>query len=240
MTDKSDMINITAEDLKTDWRWVKDQLIKLEKIPSSKNSEPKNAITECLDECLEDVKSLSSPKMALARKKIARSGPGFIEIEGGITLSSESLATYIKGASHLYFFLVTIGGAIEDKATSWMSKSDHLRGYFLDRIGSLAVESLAENMEARLRKDCESKGQSISMRFSPGYCNWPIEEQFKLKKILDFAKADVSLTESCMMIPRKSISAVVGMGPKGVFSKTKSQCVICDKKDCDYRRVGSR
>ena len=132
---------------------------------------------------------------------------------------------------------MTIGKVLEDKASLLMREGDHLGGYLLDRIGSLAVESLARSFEEYLRKNYEVKNMSVSMRISPGYCDWPIEEQFNLAKALDFSKAGVRLTRNCMMVPRKSITAIVGIGPKRLFSKTKSQCEACDKKDCDYRRV---
>ncbi|MDD5137031.1 MAG: vitamin B12 dependent-methionine synthase activation domain-containing protein, partial [Candidatus Omnitrophica bacterium] len=108
--------------------------------------------------------------------------------------------------------------------------------YLLDRVGSFAVESMAKNIEETLRKKLARKNLSVSMRFSPGYCDWPIEEQFKLAKIIDFDKAGVSLTESCVMIPRKSITAIVGVGPKDLFKEVRSPCAACNMKVCDYRR----
>jgi cobalamin-dependent methionine synthase I len=142
----------------------------------------------------------------------------------------------MKGATEIYAFLVTIGKDVEDAATSCMDSGDHLLGYLLDRAGSFAVESLAKNTEDALRRALAPKDLSVSMRFSPGYCDWPVEEQFKLIKIIDFAKAGVTLTKSCVMIPKKSISAVVGIGPKELFAKAKSPCALCNMKVCDYRR----
>jgi len=143
----------------------------------------------------------------------------------------------IKGATHIYAFLVTIGKGVEEAATSLMNSGDHLLGYLLDRAGSFAVESMAKNMEDTLRRSLAPENLSVSMRFSPGYCDWPIEEQFKLAGIIDFAKAGVVLTENCVMIPKKSISAVVGIGPKVLFAKVKSPCAVCNMKVCDYRRI---
>ena len=130
-----------------------------------------------------------------------------------------------------------VAGAVkEDAATSCMDSGDHLLGYLLDRAGSFAVESLAENTEKRLRCSLAPEGLGVSMRFSPGYRDWAIEEQFKLAKIVDFKKAGVTLSENCMMVPKKSISAIVGVGPKKLFSKVISPCAVCNMKVCDYRR----
>jgi len=64
-----------------------------------------------------------------------------------------------------------------------------------------------------------------------------VEEQFKLARIIDFSKAGVTLSENCMMIPKKSISAIVGIGPKQLFSNIKSPCAVCNMKVCGYRRI---
>ena len=134
-------------------------------------------------------------------------------------------------------FLVTIGEGIESAASSGIKGSEPLEGYLLDRIGSFAVESLAQAVEKKIRKDYSILRKSISSRYSPGYCDWPIEEQHMLAKILDFSKIGVSLNESCMMSPKKSISAIVAIADKGIFTESGSTCEICEKKDCSYRRV---
>jgi len=204
-------------DFSISWNWVRERLIKLEKVPLNMHT--------CLDECLDEARHLAKPKKLAIKKAVSAFRP-----------ESPSLISCIKGATHIIVFLVTIGKKVEEKATYWMDKDEGLRGYLLDRIGSLAVESLAEQVEESLRAKYEPENLSVSMRFSPGYCDWPIEEQFKISKMLDFSKIGVILTKSCMMVPKKSISAIVAIGPKGTFSSKVSPCSICDRKDCDYRR----
>ena len=207
--------------IRIDWDWVRNDLLRKERIHSSKG-----AILSCADECLKKAESLVSPRMISVRKSMGRLG-----------LSGSALVSHIKGAEAVRVFLVTIGGALEEQSRALMSKGDELRGYLFDCIGSIAVESMAEEAEKTLRREAAKKGLSVSMRFSPGYCGWPIEDQKKLDKLLDFSRAGVRLTENYMMVPLKSISALVGIGPKGLFSKRKSPCVTCDKENCDYRRT---
>ena len=223
-------MHIRTEDIQIDWGWVDSELCTIERIPPS--------IRISVDGCIKEAVSLAKPKIVSTVKKIVNIRPDAIEIDGSMIFSGKQLSAYIKGAECLHIFLVTIGSGIEDSASMWMSRGESLYGYLLDRIGSLAVESLAETIEKRLRSICASNGEGVSMRLSPGYCDWPIEEQFTLAKLLDFSGAGVHLTEKCMMVPRKSISAVVGIGPEDIFTKSKSQCVVCDKADCDYRRRG--
>lgn len=212
------MVLMTDKGLKIDWGWVKKELLRHERIR-------RDMILNCADESIEEAKTLISPKIIHRIKKVS-----------SITLSTKQISSYLKDATHILIILVTIGGRLEKKASLLMAKREELKGYLLDRVGSLAVESLASCVEDRFRRAYAKKDRSVSPRFSPGYCDWPIEEQLKIAKLVDFSKAGVGLTENCMMVPKKSISAILGVGPKGIFKKTASPCGICGIKDCDYRR----
>lgn len=213
-----------------DWLRVKNELLKKEK-PASPLS------LETAEACLKEAESLVAPKKISIEKKVLGVSRDFVEIDGHIKFPGGKLASYIKGAGSARIFLVTIGSRLEERASLLMKEHEELRGYFLDAIGSLAVESLAEKFEDDLREKLACEDLSVSMRFSPGYCDWPIEDQFKLDEILDFSKAGVRLTKSCMMAPRKTISAMCGIGPKKLFAKKLSQCNICTMGSCDYRRT---
>lgn len=220
----------------TDWPWVKKQLLRSEKIAPGNKDERANNIQIALDECIHKARSLAHTGYVYEERKILQLDPSFIELEGGIKFNTSKIPPYIKGATHLVLFVVTIGDGIEKEASSLTSGKDPLKGYLLDRIGSFAAESLADRLEKRLRKDCALTKQSVSTRFSPGYCDWAIEEQFTMAKALDFSKAGVRLTEGCMMVPKKSISAIVAVADEGVFKEFVSSCDICEKKECDFRR----
>ncbi len=220
-----------------DWEWVKNELKARERIGANDDSERGLAISKSLDECLTKARSLSKPIYIHAVKKIALIGEDFIEIEGGIRFSTGRIAQYIKNSSDIVIFLVTIGDEIEKIAGELTLEKEPLQGYLLDRIGSFAVESLAESIEKKIRRDYLRIKRSVSRRYSPGYCDWPIEEQHILAKVLDFSKIGVSLNESCMMAPKKSISAIVAIADKGVYTGLGSTCGICERKDCSYRRV---
>lgn len=225
-------MNFMNTDIAIDWAWVKKELFRIENIPSSgKNSE----LRRTAEACLKKGGLLSAPKTAWVEKKILFVDKTIVRLEGA-DLSGAFLASYLKGARILGIFVVTIGKALEDEASRLMAEGETLDGYFLDRIGSLAAESLAENFEKAIRRDYARRSSSVSRRLSPGYCDWPIEEQFAIAKLLDFSKAGIRLTDACMMVPQKSISAVVGIGPKGLFTEFKSQCASCNLPECNFRR----
>jgi hypothetical protein len=219
-----------------DWAKVKKDVLRTEKIDTSAKDERSVKIASSLGACIRKARSLVESKYTFVEKGILVFGPGFVELEGNTRLYIGRIQPFIKGADRLVLFVVTIGDALEKEAGLLTSGADPLSGYLLDRIGSFAVESLAENLENGLRRDYLKQKRSLSSRFSPGYCDWPVEEQFKLSKVIDFSKAGVSLTEGCMMVPKKSVSAIAAVAAEGIFHDLISSCDICEQSECFYRR----
>lgn len=219
-----------------DWEWVKAKVCESEHI----NKHPKTAsgILKSLDECMRLAAHMSQPNIASVNKRVIRIAGKSIKLEGGPRITGENLSSQIKGCHFICFFIATIGSDIEDSATMLMRTGEDLHGYLLDRIGSFAVESLAEDFEKKLRIRYRDQNLGVSLRYSPGYCDWPIKEQDKLDKAIGFSRVGVSLNDSLMMRPKKSISGLIAVGPADKFSSKKSQCSVCNiRKSCSYSRV---
>ena len=109
-----------------------------------------------------------------------------------------------------------------------------MRGYIIDAIASEYVEKSSAWLEDRVAEQAMLRRWKITNRHSPGYCDWPVSEQHKLFSLLPERFCGITLTESALMIPIKSLSGIIGLGPdvkRGAF-----QCSICDLKDCFRRR----
>ena len=82
-----------------------------------------------------------------------------------------------------------------------------------DARGSVLAESIVacglDRLEARMSAD----GLRITNSYSPGYCGWDVAEQHVLFSLLPEGCCGVRLCESGLMLPIKSVSAVVGSGP---------------------------
>lgn len=76
-------------------------------------------------------------------------------------------------------------------------------------------------------------------RFSPGYGDFSIGMQGEICRVLDTArKIGVTVNESGILIPRKTITAVLGVS-KHPQTKRTSGCAVCDLfETCSYRREG--
>ena len=110
------------------------------------------------------------------------------------------------GAVEIALGVLTIGPRLEEECARELGDGDLLRGLILDALGSSAVVQVFRAVERRIVAEGLARGFWPSRRYSPGYRDWPLEEQRFLFSKVDAAAIGVRLNESCMMIPRKSNS----------------------------------
>ena len=115
-----------------------------------------------------------------------------------------------------------------------MKEGDLLRGYVYDVIGSEIVEAAADKMQGELEKTMLASGKGITNRYSPGYCGWDVVEQQKLFRLMPDNFCGITLSESSLMYPFKSVSGFIGAGKN--VKRLPYACHLCDMEDCIYRR----
>jgi hypothetical protein len=139
----------------------------------------------------------------------------------------------IREAEEAALYICTAGPAIGEMSRASMNGGDLLKGYVYDVIGSEVVEAAADRMQEELRLRMAATGNGITNRFSPGYCGWDVAEQHKLFGFFKDNFCGITLTESAVMNPVKSVSGIIGIGRNVRF--TPYQCNICGDKKCIYR-----
>jgi hypothetical protein len=111
-----------------------------------------------------------------------------------------------KGAEKVALCVCTIGAELEKKSADLIQKNEILRGFVLDAFGSEAAEDVARKSDKVIAQEARRMGLWPSKRFSPGYGIWDIREQGYIFQTLPAADIGVRLTDSFMMVPRKSVS----------------------------------
>jgi cobalamin-dependent methionine synthase I len=130
--------------------------------------------------------------------------------ESPIFFSSRRLAQHLEGCYKATLMVCTIGQGLDEACERLINDGETTRAYLLDAIGSETVEALAEKLEGMVAQRAASLSSPIRSRFSPGYGDWPLSEQALLFSLLEPDRIGVSLTETFIMVPRKSISAIIG------------------------------
>jgi hypothetical protein len=142
---------------------------------------------------------------------------------------------YMRGASHLALFVCTAGQVFTRLSVQYGKDGRHLEAFIVDAIGSLTVENAMNKIQAQLETLANETGMQISNRYSPGYCNWALTGQRALFEYMKNIPVNVSLTDSCLMLPIKSVSGIIGIGE--TVKKREYACQICNNKDCIYKKI---
>ncbi|EKC53912.1 protein containing Vitamin B12 dependent methionine synthase, activation region domain protein, partial [human gut metagenome] len=114
---------------------------------------------------------------------------------------------------------------------------DVVAAYVADALGSVMAEAIVACGLDCLERYVAPEGLRITNSYSPGYCGWNVSEQHALFSLLPEGFCGVRLCESGLMLPIKSVSAVVGIGPE--VERRDYGCALCRKADCYKRRLGA-
>jgi hypothetical protein len=193
-------------------------------------------IASLIDDYAEHAHSLINPLFSYVIKDVEWARGSISIIEGSVIFKSRIIAQLLKHCHQVAIFLVTIGKYLEE--TAWQLSRDGLilEATVLDAIGSDAVEKMADFAHDRIKEVAKTQGHVISRRFSPGYCDWNIGQQQMLFYALTGNTVGIRLTGECLMIPQKSISGIIGIGPPESNVENYNPCKTCKKKDCPGRR----
>ncbi|MCF7911594.1 MAG: hypothetical protein K9M99_03625 [Candidatus Cloacimonetes bacterium] len=146
------------------------------------------------------------------------------------------IMSQLQNVTSLAVFLATLGSDF-DLWIKFVQQIDMLQAFVIDTIGSLMVEKAVDLLEEQISMQAMIRAEKCTNRFSPGYCQWLVDEQHQLFHLLPADFDWVKLQPSCLMTPLKSISGIIGLG-KNVI-KIPYHCAFCDNKSC-YRRLKNR
>lgn len=192
-------------------------------------------VIESIEKILPKVKNVLIPKGGFKlfnSQSVIFNKDSFI-VKNEIFDCGRIIASNFKGCDSLAILTTTLGDKISDKIRDLMDDGDFLSGFILDKIASEIVEQYADKIEIMISQLIQNYNMSITNRYSPGYCGWDVKEQQKIFSLLPKDFCGINLTESSLMIPIKSVSAVIGIGKNAV--KRDYQCSICDIEFC-YKR----
>jgi len=180
--------------------------------------------------------SLLEPAIVYQTYPITEVGHQQIFLEGDAVLHGSILPAVLAEAEEVAVVVCTIGPKLERKVTDYFSSGESLQGLLLDGIGSAAVDTLSFELCQLMAHEASLRGYQVSSPLSPGGPRFPLSEQWQLFELVPAEEIGVSLTSSGVMVPRKSLSMVVGMGPRmRTWTKAES-CARCNLRNtCRYR-----
>lgn len=179
-------------------------------------------------------------ELALAARKIATVKAvykvAFVEAKSensvtidGITFTSRVLSVNLADTYRVFPYVITCG---EELAAWAKNQQDMLDNYYADTITEMILKNTRQTFFEQLD---EHWGLESTANMNPGsLADWPITEQRPLFKLIGDVEAliGVKLTESCLMVPIKSVSGIH-------FPKQGSweNCQLCPRENCPGRKA---
>lgn len=193
---------------------------------------------EYLEEALEFASHLTDIRAAWRIVEDIRLDPseGCI-IAGGQTFrTGKTVCKELRNTEELLFFVCTAGKSISEMCAELMKGEDPAKGYIYDQVGIFLAEAVGNRLHQLIKKDL-GPGKLMTNMYSPGYCHWEVSDQHRLFALFPPAPCGVTLTDSALMNPVKSISGVIGIGEAVTYREYP--CALCLSLNCIYRRTGS-
>ncbi len=187
--------------------------------------ENSSEIEKLIDECIEEILPKLFYKVCFCELPIKDFDMG----------TSRDLEKNLRDCTSVVLFCATIGIEIDRMIWRYSSISP-LKSLLFQAIGTERIESLCDIFYYEITQEKKTVGKYTRPRFSAGYGDFPIEAQKDIIRILDTSrKIGVTLNESLLMSPSKSVTAIIGISDKNICDD-KKECEICKKEDCEYRR----
>ena len=138
-----------------------------------------------------------------------------VELEGGASLNSATLASLVRESAAVQLFAVTLGPKIDERVHELFEAMDGLEGLFLDTAGWVVVQSALSSVRKKCAAKARSDGYRLTRRIGPGYLDWPLEEQAIVFRALAGGDAlpPVEVLESGAILPEKTLTGLFGLIP---------------------------
>lgn len=197
-------------------------------------NEGDETVNALIEECLKELTSAASPK------SISRVYPLRLLPDDGIDFTvfqakSRNLSRNLKDCEQVILFAATLGAGV-DVLLHKYTKLQMSKAVIMQAAAAAMIEEYCDEENRLLKQEYEAQGLYLRPRFSPGYGDFPLECQRDITAVLETPKrVGIMLTDSLLMAPSKSVTAVMGVSGKSHRCDVKG-CEACAKTDCAYRR----
>lgn len=199
--------------------------------------EPDARLSALADDCEKRLLSAVSPKCTERVYPLEASPKGILCKGSRLLLTGSDIAAHLHECSHAVLFCATLGEGA-DRAIRAAQAEDITAGLLMDAMASAAVEQVCDLAEAEILAKLPEF--HTTWRFSAGYGDLPLSIQGDFLAAVDAPRrVGVCVSESGLLIPRKSVTAIIGLSENPVERRRKG-CAACNlSKTCPYRAKGA-
>ena len=185
-----------------------------------------------LDECMREAEPALSYRVCYSILRVEHNGNNLHF--GNIVTASQTISKAIRNADEVVLFAATVGAPFDLLIRKYSALSP-AKALILQAIGAERVESLCDVFCTEINSTLSENGKRLTPRVSPGYGDIPLMMQKEIFALLDCPrKIGLTLDESLLMSPSKSVTALCGVIDCDDEAEKRS-CDNCMKTDCEYR-----
>ena len=196
-----------------------------------KDAVPEERVRDLVRELLDRLVPEATLRYMYQIVEAEKLSPRQVRFAGKVFTPEGIICSYLQGMTHALLFVGTAGWEYDQAKEALKSEDDIVADYIADSIGTV----LAEMTVARMEKDYTGT-ETLSMPYSPGYCNWNIREQHLLFSLFPKHPCGIILSDSSLMTPEKSVSGFFALGE--TLQRQPYHCQICKNTKCYKRRKG--
>ena len=189
--------------------------------------EPSEEIARRVEECLVRMMEAVTPRYAAKRLAVSFPEEGLCDF-GVFRVNSRGLFRNLSGCSQVYLMAATIGLGV-DRLIARANVSDVTAAAIYQAAGAAAVEAWSDEVNEKLLQEAREEGLFGRPRFSPGYGDFSLEHQKDFSRVLEMPRIGITLSDSLLMTPSKSVTAVIGL------SETDRRCPVSGCEGCEMR-----
>lgn len=152
-----------------------------------------------------------------------------------LNIKSKNLAKNLRGCEKVVLFAATLG-VNPDMLIKRYSVSNVTKAAIIQAAGASLIETFCDELEDGIREEAQKNNMYLRPRFSPGYGDFSIEYQKEIFGMLECNKRiGLTLTDSFLMIPSKSVTALIGISKEERKNCHREKCQGCTNTQCEYR-----
>lgn len=174
-------------------------------------SEMSDSVEKLIDAMTDEAYVLAEAEASVEHFLIKEITNASVILEGtDFQLRSTSLVKHLKDCYQVSLFVCTIGSEYSERIKTYLDEKEIAKATVLDAVCSEAIEAVTEKINAMIRQEAEAAGATTVSRFSTGYGDWEVSSQKELCALLEGNEIGITVNDSNLMIPEKSVSACVG------------------------------
>lgn len=198
---------------------------------------PDEEMLKEIDLCVGELNAVVTPRFVYEKFDLTSAGTENGQERlcfAGIEICSRDLSVNLQGCTGVYLMAVTLGPG-PDLLVRRASIGRMSRAVIFQAAAAAMTETWCDLVNERIRKEAERDGLYTRPRYSPGYGDLPLTLQKEISRILNMPKEiGVSLTDTLLMTPSKSVTALIGVSdhPGNCIIKRCAECA--SSVDCMY------